>query len=72
MVEYALHSLRIGDATFMSAARALADVVQREGRRKSDPYKGYVKVHGVDVKAVSDMPGQRTVWDINGNLKVTD
>ena len=34
--EYALHSLRIGGATFLSAGGASVDVVQREGRRMSD------------------------------------
>ena len=33
----------------------MADVVHREGRWKSDAYKGYVRSHGVDAKAVSDM-----------------
>ena len=75
--EYALHSLRIGGATFLSAGGTSVDVVQREGRRMSDAYKGYVRSRAVDAKAVSDMlvdadsqpvlqPGQRTVWDING------
>ena len=75
--ENSLHSLRIWGATFLSPRGASADVVQREERRKSDAYKGYVRSHGVDAKAVSDMladakahaalqPGQRTVWDING------
>ena len=75
--EYALHSLRIGGATFQSPGGASVDVVQREGRRMSDTYKGYVRSRAVDAKAVSDMLadadsqpvlqlGQRTVWDING------
>ena len=34
--EYALHSLRIGVATFLSARGASVDVVRREGRRVSD------------------------------------
>ena len=33
----------------------MADVIQREGRWKSDAYKCYVRFHGVDAKAVSDM-----------------
>ena len=75
--EYALHSLRIGGATFQSPGGVSVDVVQREGRSMSDAYKGYVRFRAVDAKAVSDMladadsqpvlqPGQRTVWDING------
>ena len=75
--EYALHSLRIGGATFRSAVGASVDVVQREGKRMSDEHKAYVRSRAVDAKAVSDMladadsqpvlqPGQRTVWDING------
>ena len=85
--EYALHSLRVGGATFLSAGRASVDVVRRKGRWKSDAFKSYVRSHGVDTKAVSDMltdadaqpalqPGQRRVWDINGcynlDVKVTD
>ena len=38
--EYALHSLRVGGATFLSAGRASIDVVRRKGRWKSDAYKG--------------------------------
>ena len=75
--KYALHSLRTGVATFLSAGGGSADVVQREGGCKSDAYKGYVRSHVVDAYAVSDMltntdtkqdlqPGQRTVWDNNG------
>ena len=55
VAEYALYSLRIGGATFLSAAGALTDVVQREGRWKSDAYKCCVRFHGVDAKAESDM-----------------
>ena len=62
----------MGGATFLSARGASVDVVRREGRLKSDAYKRYVRSHGVDAKAVSDMladadaqSGQRTVWDIN-------
>ena len=52
---YALHSLRIAVATLLSAGGASADVVQRQGRWKSDTYKGYVRSYGVDPKALSDM-----------------
>ena len=38
VTEYALHSLRIGGATFLSVGGASADVAQREGRWKSDTY----------------------------------
>ena len=75
--KYALHSLRIGGATFLSPGGASVDVGQREGRRMSDAHKGYVRFRAVGTKAVSDkladadsqpvlQPGQRTVWDING------
>ena len=37
------------------------DVVQREGRWKSDAYKSYVRSHGVDTL----QQGKRTVWDTN-------
>ena len=50
--EYALHSLRIGGATFLSAGGASVDVVQREGRRMADAYKGYVRSRAVEAKAV--------------------
>ena len=74
--EYALQSLHIGGTTFPLAGGSV-DVVRREGRWKSDACKGYVRSHGVDAKAVSDMlpdadaqlalqPGQWTAWDING------
>ena len=74
--EYALHSLRIGGAVFLSAGGgASVDVVRREGRWKSDACK--VCAHGVDAKVVSDIladtdaqpalqPGQKTMRDING------
>ena len=55
VAEYALNSLLIGGATFLSAGRTSADVVQREGPLKSDAYKGYVRSHGVDAKAVPDI-----------------
>ena len=75
--EYALHSPRIGGATFLSAGGgASVDVVRREGRCKSDAYEGYGRFHGMDTKVVLDMlvdadaqpalqQGQRMVWDVN-------
>ena len=79
--EFVLHSLCIGGVIFLSAGEASADAVQREGRWKSDLCKGYVRSHGVDAKAVSDMladadaqpalqTGQRTVWGFNGGHKI--
>ena len=53
--EYVLHSLRIGGATFLSAGGASVDVVRREGRWKSGAYNSYVRTHGGDAKAVSEM-----------------
>ena len=45
MAEYALHYLRMGGVTWV-----MADVVQREGRWKSDAYNGYIGSHEVDVR----------------------
>ena len=67
----------LGAPPFCRRGGVSVDVVRREGRWKSDAYKGYVRSHGVYAKAVSDMltdadaqpalqPGQRTMWDING------
>ena len=53
--EYALHSLRMGGATFLSAGGASVDVVRKKGRWKLDAYMGYVRSHGEDAKVVSDM-----------------
>ena len=50
--EYALHSLRIAGATFLSAEGTSVDVVQREGRRMSDAYKGCVRSRAVEAIAV--------------------
>ena len=71
--EYALHSLRIGGATHLSAGGASPEVLQREGRWASDAYKAYVCSHGKDASWVADVmaqeglsigvqPGQGTNW----------
>ena len=71
--EYALHSLRIGGATHLSAGGATPEVLQREGRWASDAYKAYVRSHGKDASWVADVmaregpstgtqPGQGTEW----------
>ncbi len=52
--EFALHSLRIGGATQISASHIAKDVLQREGRWRSDAYKVYVRNMGKRVGAVSD------------------
>ena len=39
--EYALHSLRIGGVTHLSAGGAALDVLKPEGRWASGAYKGY-------------------------------
>lgn len=57
-VEYALHSLRVGSSTQLSAGSVTADVIQRERRLKLDAHKGYVRSHGVDTQAVADMLGR--------------
>ena len=46
--EYALHSLRIGGATHLSAEGVAPEVLQREGRWVSNAYKTYVRIHGKD------------------------
>ena len=71
--EYALHSLRIGGATPLSAGGAPPEVLQREGRWASDAYKAYVRSHGKDASFLADVmanaglsigvqPGQGTNW----------
>ena len=71
--EYALHSLRIGGATHLSAGGASPEVLQREGRWASDAYKAYVRSHGKDASWVANVmaqeglsigvqPGQGTEW----------
>ena len=42
-IDYALHSLRIGGATQLSAGRISSDLLQKEGRWKSDAFKAYVR-----------------------------
>lgn len=75
--EYAVHSLRVGGTTYLSAGGATADIVQREGAWKSDAYKGYVRSQGVGAQVVSNMladvknqpasqPSQRKERDIDG------
>ena len=71
--EYALHSLRIGGATHLSAGGASSETLQREGRWASDAYKAYVCSHGKDASRVANVmaqegmgdgiqPGQGTHW----------
>ena len=72
-VEYALHSLRIGGATHLSAGGASPEVLRREGRWAGEHgYRPYVRSHGRDAAWVSDVmasecgmvkqPGQGTEW----------
>ena len=74
--EYALHPLRIGGATHLSAGGADPEVLKREGRWASGAYKGYRRSHGRDPQWVpgamaeggegcEKKPGQGTIW---GNL----
>ena len=56
--EYALHSLRIGGATHLSAGGASPDTLQREGRWASDAYKAYVRRHGKDASWVANVMAQ--------------
>ena len=71
--DYALHSLRIGGATHLSARGATSEVLQREGRWASDAYKTYVRSHGEDAGWVASVmaqeglgggiqPGQGAKW----------
>ena len=71
--EYALHSLRIGGETHLSAGGASPETLQREGRRASDAYKTYSRSHGKDASWVATemaqegmgngiQPGQGTDW----------
>ena len=72
--EFALHSLRIGGATQLSASGVAENVLQREGRWRSDAYKVYERNVGQEVRLVSDalataegsssrrQPGHGTVW----------
>ena len=53
--KYALHSLRIGGATHVSAEGAAPEVLQREGRWASNAYKTYVRSHGKDASWVSNV-----------------
>ena len=53
--EYALHSLRIGGATHLSAGGASPETLQREGRWASDAYKAYVRSHGKDASPVANV-----------------
>ena len=81
--EYALHSLRIGGATHLSAGGATPEVLQREGRWTSDAYKTYVRSHGKDASWVASVmaregssggvqPGQGTEWGrVNPLLDLT-
>ena len=81
--EYALHSLRIGGATHVSAGGAAPAVLQREGRLASAAYKPYVRSHGKDASWVASVmaqegisggvqPGQGTKWGrVNPPLDLT-
>ena len=71
--EYALHSLRIGGATHLSAGGAAPELLKREGRWASGAYKGHVRNHGREAQWVSvvmaersesfkKQPGQWTRW----------
>ena len=72
-VEYALHSLRIGGATHLSAGGASPEVLRREGRWAGEHgYRLYVRSHGRNAAWVSDVmasdcgmakqPGQGMEW----------
>ncbi|CAN0128875.1 unnamed protein product, partial [Pylaiella littoralis] len=53
-MEYALHSLRIGGATYLAAAGATPEVLRKEGRWAGEEgYRPYVRSHGGDAAWVS-------------------
>ena len=54
---YALYSLGIGGATYLSAGGACPETLQREGRWASDVYKAYVRSHGMDASPVAKCNG---------------
>ena len=71
--EYALHSLKIGGATQLSAGGASPGTLQREGWWASDAYKACVRSHGKGASWVANVmaqegmgngiqPGQGTDW----------
>ena len=71
--EFALHSLRIGGATHLSAAGVSPEVLQKEGRRKSGAFKSYVRANDASCAVVSEVmadkrrggsrhSGQDTEW----------
>ena len=55
---YALHSLRNGGATHLSAGGASPEALQREGRWASDAYTAYVRSHGKDASWVANVMAQ--------------
>ena len=59
--EYALHSLRIGGATHLSARGGKPEVLQREGRWASNSYKTYVRSHGKDGSWVASVMAQEGI-----------
>ena len=71
--EFALHSLRIGGATFLAAGGASPELLRSEGRWAGEQgFRPYVRNHGMDAEWVSDVlasmsttarqPGQGTQW----------
>ena len=52
--KYALHSLKIGGATHLSARGASQETLQREGRWVSDAHKAYARSHGKDASRVAN------------------
>ena len=70
--EYALHSLRIGGATHVSAGGASPETLQRMGRWASDAYKAYVRSHGKDTSRVANLMAQEGMGDGIQPLQGTD
>ena len=56
--DYALHSLRIGGGTHLSAGGATPEVLQCQERWVSDAYKAYIPRHGEDAGWVASMKAQ--------------
>ena len=58
--EYALHSLRIGGSTHLSAGNATPEMLKSEGIWASGAYKGYVHNYGRDAPCVSGVKVERS------------
>ena len=77
LTEFALHSGRIGGATRLAEMGAQPWVIQREGRRASQEFMGYVRSNmkvplgvkdiGTEVRSAKQTAG---AWDEMGGARV--